>query len=77
LSFLEKTIFFTLLFLALLAYWVVCMKFEDALMGYKTDSLGSLDAKDKYTLYLKKNWVWLIPSASMCIGLLTASLVSN
>ena len=75
-SFPEKTIFFTLLFLFMFGGHWMYMKLDDAYMGRVEDSLGSLDAKDKYTIYLKQNQIWIIPTTSLFIGLLTASLVS-
>jgi len=38
--------------------------------------VATLDAKDKYTVFLKKSQIWVVPLGSLCVGILTASIVS-
>ena len=34
-----------------------------------------LTADDKYTVFLRKNWFWVIPFVSFSIGLITALVI--
>ena len=75
-TFLEETILFTLWFLVMFGGYIISMKLQDAFMGYKSDTLGSLDAKDKLSLYVKKNQLWVIPLAALFIGLVAATIIN-
>jgi len=33
-----------------------------------------LSANDKFTLFLKKNWFWVVPAIALCIGFIVADL---
>lgn len=76
LMFLEKLILFTVLFLVMLFGHILYEMVANIFWGSPLNEGWSLSGKDKYTAFLIKNKLWAVPFGALCIGLVTATVIT-
>lgn len=74
LEFFQKVIFFTFLFLSFFCAHLLYEKIIDVFTGGEIESLSP--DKDKITIFYKSHRIWIVPIASISIGLVTALFFS-